>query len=121
MLLMSSWAFLSGDFMPSSCSTTPAVKPAAAPIAAPHGPPICSPISAPPAVSSRVPPHVPRRDPNRPLVASIIPAAPAAGDFATPCTPPQKLLSEAFHASWFQNVPFKLESAFEAPPLENRP
>src|ERR1700690_4433565 len=107
--------------MPSSCSTTPAVKPAAAPIAAPHGPPICSPISAPPAVSSSVPPQVPRRDPNRPLVASIMPAAPAAGDFATPCTPPQKLLSEAFHASWFQNVPFKLESAFDAPPLENRP
>src|SRR5208283_1819954 len=106
--------------MPSSCSTTPAVKPAAAPIAAPHGPPICSPIRAPPAVLSRVPPQVPRRDPNRPLVASIIPAAPAAGDFATPWTPPQKLLSEAFHASWFQTVPFRLESAFVTPPLPKR-
>src|SRR5271169_5341519 len=107
--------------MPSSCSTTPAVKPAAAPIAAPHGPPICSPIKAPPAVSSSEPVHVPRCDPNRPLVASIIPAAPAAGDFATPCTPPQKLLSEAFHASWFQNVPLRLESDFERPPLVNIP
>src|ERR1700688_4363895 len=96
--------------MPSSCSTTPAVNPAAAQIAALHGPPICSPISAPPAVSSRVPPHVPRRDPHRPLVASIIPAAPATGDFATPCTPPQKLLSEASNAFWFQTVPFRLAS-----------
>src|SRR5580658_5683811 len=110
MLLISSWAFLGGDSIPRSFSVIPAVNPAAAPIAAPHGPPICSPIRAPPAVSSSEPVHVPRCDPNRPLVASIIPAAPAAGDFATPCTPPQKLLSEAFHASWFQNVPFRLDS-----------
>jgi hypothetical protein len=90
--------------------------PGDAPMAAPHGPAICSPIRAPPAASSREPVHVPRCDPNRPLVASIIPAAPTAADLATSCTPPQTALSEAFHASWFKNVPFRLSSVFEKPP-----
>ena len=76
-------------------------------------------MSAPPAVLCAIPPHVPRLPPNRPFIASIMPAAPAAGGFAMAWTPPPNPPPEASHACWFQTVPFRLDSIFEKPAFVN--
>jgi hypothetical protein len=66
------------------------------------------------------PPQLPWCEPSRPLSASIIPAAPAAGDLATAPNPLTKsLLPESWrdvNSFWFQTELLRFDRICEPPP-----